>query len=76
METIIKASPDELDIQLLKKIKEFIGDKQNIDVTISIKEIDTDYLENLDKSIQQAEEGNLISLSMKEFMAYQPSKKS
>jgi hypothetical protein len=76
METIIKASPDELDIQLLKKIKEFIGDKQNIDVTISIKEIDTDYLENLDKSIQQAEEGNLISLTMEEFMAYQPSKKS
>ena len=37
METIINVSPSELNIKLLKKIKDFIGNKQNVDVTISLK---------------------------------------
>jgi len=75
METIIKVSPSELNIKLLNKIKDFIGNKQNVDVTISLKEMDTAYLESLDHSIQQAnEERNLISFTMEEFLAYTPKK--
>ncbi|MBI1769211.1 MAG: hypothetical protein HYR67_12645 [Bacteroidetes bacterium] len=76
METIIKVSPSELDMNLLNKIKEFIGKKENIDVTISLKEMDADYLQELSASIQQAEdEKNLISFTMEEFIAYKPTKK-
>ena len=75
METIIKVSPSELNIKLLKKIKDFIGNKQNVDVTISLKEMDTAYMESLDHSIQQAnDERNLISFTMEEFLAYTPKK--
>ncbi len=76
METIIKVSPSELDMNLLNKIKEFIGKKENIDVTISLKEMDADYLQELSASIQQAEnEKNLISFTMEDFIAYKPAKK-
>ena len=75
METIIKVSPSELDVKLLNKIKDFIGNKQNVDVTISLKEMDTSYLESLNHSIQQADdERNLISFTMEDFMAYTPKK--
>lgn len=74
METIIKISPSELDKNLLNKIKEFIGSKQNVDVTISIKEFDSDYASTLDQSIDEAESGlNLTSFTMDDFMAYTPS---
>lgn len=80
METIIKVSPSELDIKLLDKIRLFIGNKQNIDVTISLKEMpagrtggDEAYLESLNQSIKQAEDGrNLVSFTMKDFIAYTP----
>jgi hypothetical protein len=75
METIIKVSPDELNESLLEKIRKFIGDKKNVDVTISLKEYDKNYVDELDKSINQAEKGeNLISFTMEEFMAYTPKK--
>ena len=75
METIIKVSPSELDIKLLNKIRDFIGNKQNVDVTISLKEIDAAYIESLDHSIRQADdEHNLISFTMEDFMAYTPKK--
>jgi len=34
METVIKVSPNELNATLLQKIKKFIGNNNNIDVTI------------------------------------------
>lgn len=75
METIIKVNPSELDVNLLNKIREFIGDKTNIDVTISLKEIDTSYVEELNDSIKQAEaSSNLICFTMEEFMKYEPTK--
>jgi hypothetical protein len=73
METIIKVSPSELDINLLNKIKEFIGKRENIDVTISLKEMDATYLNELEHSIQQAEgEKDMISFTMEDFMSYKP----
>lgn len=76
METIIKVSPSELDVNLLNKIKKFIGKKKNVDVTISLKEMDETYLKDLEHSIQQAEDdNNLISFTMEEFMSYKPQSK-
>ena len=70
-------SPSELDIRLLNKIRDFIGNKQNVDVTISLKEIDAAYIESLDHSIRQADdERNLISFTMEDFMAYAPKKEA
>jgi ssRNA-specific RNase YbeY (16S rRNA maturation enzyme) len=77
METIIKVSPEELDINLLKRIREYIGQKQNVDVTISLKEIDKAYVNALNHSVEQAEsDQNLISFTMEEFMTYQPKNKA
>ncbi|MBS1504934.1 MAG: hypothetical protein JST32_22935, partial [Bacteroidetes bacterium] len=63
----------ELDENLLNKIKKFIGKKNNIDVTISLREFDPDYADALDRSLEQAEKGeNLVSFTMEDFMAYIP----
>jgi len=75
METIIKVNPSELNENLLNKIRNFIGNKNNIDVTISLKEFDAEYADALDHSIEEAEGENLISFTMDDFMAYSPSKK-
>ena len=75
METIIKVSPSELDIKLLNKIRDYIGSKQNVDVTISLKEMDLTYVDSLNRSVQQAnDEGNLISFTIEDFIAYTPKK--
>jgi hypothetical protein len=75
METIIKVSPEELNDILLEKIKKFIAGKDNVDVTISLKEYDKKYVEDLNESITDAEErGSLVSFTMEEFMAYTPKK--
>ena len=75
METVIKVSPSELNNTLLDKIKSFIGNKKNIDVTISLTEFDPDYADALDRSISQAESNDVISMTMEEFVAYTPKKK-
>ena len=75
METVIKINPSELNTGLLSKIKEFIGNKKNIDITISLKEFNPDYVDALNHSIDQAESGNILSFTMEEFVAYTPQKK-
>ena len=76
METVIKIHPSELNSSLINKIKKFIGDKKNVDVTISLKEFDPAYVVALDRSIDQAESGHeLITLTMEQFVAYTPKKK-
>lgn len=73
METIIKVHPSELDTNLLDKIRQFIGEKKNIEVTISLKEYDKNYEEALNRSIESAEDSrNVISFTMEDFMAYTP----
>ena len=77
METIIKVHPSELNQKLLDKIMSFIGNKDNVDVTISLKEFDADYSNRLKESIEYAENNNdLITLSMEDFMAYKPTPNS
>jgi hypothetical protein len=75
METVIKLSPSELNETLLNKIRSLIGNKKNVNVTISLEEFDLDYAEALDRSITEAESGDVISMTMKEFAAYTPVKK-
>jgi hypothetical protein len=72
METVIKIKPSELNVSLLDKIKIFIGNKKNIDITISLNEFDPDYADALDRSIAQVESGEIISMTMEEFVAYVP----
>ena len=77
METVIKINPAELNASLLNKIKKFIGNKRNVDVTISLREFDPVYADALERSIDQAEnEQELICMTMKEFVAYTPKKTS
>ena len=75
METVIKVTPSELNSSLLDKIRSFIGNIKNIDVTICLKEFDPDYADALDRSIAQAESGDVISMTLEEFVAYTPKKK-
>jgi|GEM_PF-2623560 len=73
METVIKVTPAELNSSLLEKIKSFIGAKQNVDITISFSDSDDDYVDTPDRSIEQAESNEeLISMTMEEFVAYNP----
>ena len=76
METIIRVSPSELNINLLEKIKAFIGGKNNVDVTISLNEYDPSYADSLSSSIKEAESSeNLLTFTMEEFMNYTPGNK-
>ena len=76
METVIKVSPSEFDSRLLEKIKNFIGGRKNVDVTISLKEFDPVYADELNSSIEEAEAGHsLVSFTMEDFMSYTPDSK-
>ncbi len=75
METVIKVTPAELNVSLLDNIKAFIGNKKNIDVIISLKEFDPNYVDALNRSVSQAEAGEIISMTMEEFVAYTPAAK-
>lgn len=75
METVITVNPSELNSSLLNKIKKFIGKKENVNVTISLHEFDPAYADALDRSIEQAESGDVITMTMEEFVAYTPRKK-
>jgi hypothetical protein len=77
METVIKVSPSELNVSLLNKIKKIIGNKENVDVTISLREFDPTYADALDRSLEQAEnKREIVSMTMEEFIAYSPKKKA
>jgi len=73
METVIKIRSKELDNKLFKKIKEFVSDKKNLDITISISDSKEKYLNELDESIKQLEQKDkLITFTLQEFLDYSP----
>jgi len=75
METIIRVSPSELNSHLLDKIKDFIGNRNNFDITISLQEYDPIYKNELDQSIEEIRINNdMISMTMDEFISYSPKK--
>lgn len=73
METIIKVNSSELNENLLDKIKKFISGK-DVDVTISLREFDREYVNALDRSIEETEK-ELVIFTMNDFMDYAPSAK-
>lgn len=75
METVIRVNPSELDSNLLNKIKKFIGENENVDVTISLHEFDAAYSDTLNQSIEQAINQEVVSMTMEEFISYEPNKK-
>jgi hypothetical protein len=75
METIIRVRAGELNLELLKKIKDFIGGKENVEVTISLTEFDPDYASELDRSMQEAQRNDVVTFTMEEFVAYRPEHK-
>lgn len=75
METIIKVNPSELNLALLTKIREFIGNKENVDVTISLTEYDPDFASAMNQSLSEVENQNTITFTMEEFIAYAPQRK-
>jgi hypothetical protein len=74
MDAVIKLRPEELDNRMLVKIKELIGGRMDIEVTISLTDNKTQYLKTLDLSIADlnADKGT-ITFTIEEFLAY-PSK--
>ena len=75
METVITVNPSELNSGLLNRIKKFIGNKNNVNVIISLREFDQEYVAALDHSIEQAEKGDeIITMTMEAFLAYTPDK--
>jgi len=74
MEAVIKLKPEELDNNLLLKIKQLIAGRSDMEVTISLKEKSLVYLKDLDESIRQVEDDDTITFTMEEFLAY-PAKK-
>ncbi len=75
METTIRVRPSELNEKLLAKIKEFIGNK-DVDITISVHEYDPSFIDELNRSEQEAQDSrHLISFTMEEFVNYRPAQK-
>ncbi len=73
MNAVIKLSPEELDYNLLQKIKELVNGRNDIEVTISLSDDKSQYFKTLDTSIADLKAGNTISFTMEEFPGY-PSK--
>ncbi|MEP7129319.1 MAG: hypothetical protein ABI729_10640 [Chitinophagales bacterium] len=73
METVIKIRAKEFDNKLFKKIRDFVSDQKNMDITISIGDSSERILNDLDKSIQQLDQKDkLIAFTSKEFLEYSP----
>jgi hypothetical protein len=76
METVIKVSLTNSMQPFYKKIKKFIGNSNNIGVTICLCEFDPAYTEMPDQSIYQAESGEgKVSMTMEDFVSYSPKNK-
>jgi len=72
MQAVIKVKPKELNGRLLKKIRELVKDRKDLDITISIRDQNDSFLRKLDQSIDQLNTGG-ISFTAEEFVAYAPS---
>ena len=68
MEAVIKLKPEELDSNLLLKIKQLVAGRNNIEVTISLTEKTSDYINTLNQSIGQLNNNETITMTMEEFL--------
>ena len=74
MEAVIKLKPEELDSNLLSKIKQLVAGRNNIEVTISLTEKPSDYINTLNQSIGQLNNNETITMTMEEFLQYPATK--
>lgn len=75
MEAVIKLKPEELTSGILSKIKKMIGKRNNMEVIITVRDSNEEYLATLDRSIQELEtDKDTITFAMKDFLEY-PSEK-
>lgn len=71
-----QSKPVRVEYKPARKIKAFIGGKNNVDLTISLNEYDPSYADSLSGSIKEAESSeNLLTFTMEEFMNYTPGNK-
>jgi hypothetical protein len=70
MDAVIKLKPEELTNKMLVKIKELIGGRKDIEITISLIDNKTEYLKTLDRSIEDLNtDKDTITFTMEEFLA-------
>ncbi len=75
MNTVIKLRPEELDHNLLQKIKELVNGRNDIEVTIFLSDNKSEYFKTLDRSIVDLHANkDTISFTMEEFLEYPSSK--
>ena len=74
MEAVIKLKPEELDNNLFSKIKQLVAGRNNIEVTISLTEKTSDYINTLNQSIGQLNNNETITMTMEEFLEYPATK--
>jgi hypothetical protein len=70
MEAVIKLKPEELDNNLLSKIKQLVAGRDDIEVTISLTEKPDDYIKRLNRSIVELENNKTITMTIEEFLNY------
>jgi len=70
METVIKLRPEELNLELVEKIKQLIGETKHVELTISISDQNSTYLASLDQSIQQLSNNDTVTFTMEDFLEY------
>jgi hypothetical protein len=72
---VIKLRAEELDYNLLQKIKELVNGRDDIEVTISLSNDKSEYFKTLDHSIADLNANkDTISFTMEEFLEYPSSK--
>ncbi len=75
MNAVIKLRPEELNYNLLQKIKELVNGRNDIEVTISLSDNKSEYFKTLDRSIVDLHANkDTISFTMEEFFEYPSSK--
>jgi hypothetical protein len=75
MEAVIKLKPEELTSGILSKIKKMIGKRNNMEVIITVRDSNEEYLATLDRSIHELEtDKDTTTFAMEDFLEY-PSEK-
>jgi len=74
MEAIIKISPAEFTQELIARIQSFIGNGEGYEIELHVKNVDDNFYQKLNISIQEAESGKIIRFSPDELDEYTNSK--
>lgn len=70
MEAIIKIKPAELTQALLDRISQLIGNSDEYEIELHVKNVNSDFYQKLDASLQQARDGKIIRFTSEELDKY------